>query len=345
MDVATLRQQLRKITPATVYLVLGTQHVLQEQARAAFNHLIPEEEKVMNVGSYDMETTPVATAIDDASSAPFFGERRLVMIDKPYFLTGEHHAGGPDHDIAGLQDYLKHPQPSTVLVFFAPYEKLDGRKSVVKQLKKIAVNVSAAPLNEVDARAAVAKRFNEDGYDVDNQAMTELVKRTNADYGLMSANIEKLELLGYQEHRITAEDVDGIVPQTLDDNVFDLVNAVLARNQERALSLYQQLLASQEPPLRINAILVGQFRLLMQVKILSSRGLTQGTLASKLGVHPYRVKLGLRTVRRFSLHNLEDAFLGLVRIEQALKTTNRDPEMLFQLFMLQYGQHRQIKAN
>lgn len=344
MDVATLRQQLRKATPATVYLVLGTQQVLQEQARAAFNHLIPEEEKVMNVGSYDMETTPVATAIDDASSAPFFGQRRLVMIDKPYFLTGERHAGGPDHDLASLLAYLKHPQPSTVLVFFAPYEKLDGRKALVKQLKRSAVNVSAAPLNEVEARSAIQNQFKGDGYEIDQQALTELVKRTNADYGLMSANVEKLELLAYKNRQVTADQVAGIVPQTLDDNVFDLVNAVLSKNQERALSLYQQLLASQEPPLRINAVLVGQFRLLMQVKILSTHGLSQGTLASKLGVHPYRVKLGLRTVRRFSLDSLEDAFLGLVRIELALKTTNRDPELLFQLFMLQYCQQRQISA-
>lgn len=341
MDVATLRQQLKKATPATIYLVLGTQHVLQEQARAAFSHLIPAEEKVMNVGSYDMETTPVATAIDDAASAPFFGERRLVMVDKPYFLTGERHPGGPDHDLKALLNYLKHPQPTTVLVFFAPYEKLDGRKALVKQLKKVAVNVSAAPLNESSARSAIKSRLDGDGYEIDPAAMTELIKRTNADFGLMSANVEKLELLAYQDREITVEQVQGIVPQTLDDNVFDLVNAVLAKNQEQALSLYQQLLSNQEPPLRINAVLVGQFRLLMQVKILSARGLSQGTLASRLSVHPYRVKLALRTVRRFSLTNLEDAFLGLLKIEEALKTTNRDPALLFQLFMLRYS-HSQV---
>ena len=88
MDVATLRTQLKNAHPAPLYLVLGTQQVLLDQARAAFLALVPEAERVMNVGSYDLEETDLATALDDAQSAPFFGERRLVLLNKPAFLTG-----------------------------------------------------------------------------------------------------------------------------------------------------------------------------------------------------------------------------------------------------------------
>ena len=89
MDITELSQQLKKASPAPIYLVLGTQQALQQQALDQFLALIPASEQVMNVCRYDMETTPVATALDDAMSAPFFGERRLVVINKPYFLTGE----------------------------------------------------------------------------------------------------------------------------------------------------------------------------------------------------------------------------------------------------------------
>ena len=98
MDVATLRQQLSSQTPAMIYVILGTQGILQQQARDAFMNLIPEVERVMNVGSYDMETTPLSVALDDAMSAPFFGERRLVLINKPYFLTGNPAKVKVNHD-------------------------------------------------------------------------------------------------------------------------------------------------------------------------------------------------------------------------------------------------------
>lgn len=337
MDVATLRQQLNGQAPAMVYVVLGTQGILQQQARDAFMGLIPEAERVMNVGSYDMETTPLATAIDDAMSAPFFGERRLVLINKPYFLAGSPAKVKVNHDLDALKSYLEHPEPSTVLVLMAPYEKLDNRKGLVKELKKVAVEVSAAPLSEQDARHQVEQQLLSDGYRLANGAMDELVRRTNADYGLMVANLKKLELLAYQTKQISQGDVIGLVPQSLDENVFDLITAVLKRDQAQALDIYQQLLETNHEPLQLNALLVGQFRLLIQIKVLSSRGLSQGTLASRLKVHPYRVKIGMQTARHFQMNDLVRAYLGLIRCEKALKTTARDPELLFQLFMLQFA--------
>ena len=325
MDVATLRQQLNGQAPAMVYVVLGTQGILQQQARDAFMGLIPEAERVMNVGSYD------------AMSAPFFGERRLVLINKPYFLTGSPAKVKVNHDLDALKSYLEHPEPSTVLVLMAPYEKLDNRKGLVKELKKVAVEVSAAPLSEQDARHQVEQQLLSDGYRLANGAMDELVSRTNADYGLMVANLKKLELLAYQTKQISQGDVIGLVPQSLDENVFDLITAVLKRDQAHTLDIYQQLLETNHEPLQLNALLVGQFRLLIQIKVLSSRGLSQGTLASQLKVHPYRVKIGMQTARRFQMNDLVRAYLGLIRCEKALKTTARDPELLFQLFMLQFA--------
>lgn len=342
MDVAALKEQLSKKTPTMIYLALGTQQVLLQQVREAFIGLIPPEERVMNIGSYDMETTPLAVALDDAMSTPFFGEHRLVIINKPYFFSSEKGPAKMDHDLDALSNYLQHPEPSTVLVFLAPYEKLDGRKKIVKELKKNAVLIDTSPLNEQAARKQIAASLTADGYVIDPAAMDELVQRTNADYELMTANLDKLKLLTYKEKNITAENVRALVPQSLDENVFDLVNAVLKHEQVRSLDLYDQLIAGEQPPLKINAVLISQFRLLLQIKILSSRGLSQGTLAQKLNVHPYRVKLGLQTVRHFSLSALENAYLGLINIEKALKTTQREPRLLFQLFMLQYGQ--QAKA-
>src|SRR5699024_8786856 len=271
-----------------IYLALGTQQVLLQRVREMFINLIPKEERVMNVGRYDMETTPLAVALDDAIAAPFFGERRLVLINKPYFFTGEKGPAKIEHDLKSLSNYLQQPEPSTILVFLAPYEKLDGRKKNVKELKKVAVTVDTAPLDEAHARQQVRAELTSDQYTIDETAIDELVQRTNADYELMNANLSKLKLLTYQDRHITQQAVKELVPQSLDENVFDLVNAVLKHDQPRSIDLYDQLIAGQQPPLRINAVLISQFRLLLQIKILSSRGLSQGSLAQKLKVHPYR---------------------------------------------------------
>lgn len=338
MDAVTLEQQLNNAPAAPVYLVLGTQTVIMNQVKEAFLKLIPDEERVMNVGSYDLEEEGLDQALDDAMAAPFFGEKRLVFLNQPAFLTTNGGRQKVKQNPELLQKYLEHPQPSTVMVILAPYDKLDGRKAVVKQLNKSAVQVDAQPLTEQAAKQAVENQALAAGFHFGDGALDELVERTNADYSLMVANVQKLKLLNYDTQEISRESVEELVPQTLDSNVFDLVTAVLNRKQDAALELYRQLLESQQQPLQINAVLVSQFRLLLQTKILNARGLSQGTLANKLSVHPYRVKLALQTVKNFSLTDLMNAYLGLIRCEKALKTTSRSPELLFQLFMLQYSQ-------
>ena len=101
MDVTELVKQLKEKTPALVYLVLGTQQVLQGKTLTAFLSLIPEEQQVMNVGRYDMEVTPVASALDDAVSAidalpaskvekvsGFITTPPYGVTDQPDFLNG-----------------------------------------------------------------------------------------------------------------------------------------------------------------------------------------------------------------------------------------------------------------
>lgn len=343
MDVDTLTDKIKQNKIDTVYLVLGTQDQLRQKAKQTLLTLIPPEEQVMNVGSYDMEVTPLAVALDDASSAPFFGERRLVLINKPYFLTGETKSSKIQHDVDALQVYLEHPQPETVLVFLAPYEKLDGRKKVVKQLKKVAQEVDAGPLKEGPARQKIMNQIEQDGYQIQPVAMEELVQRTNADYSLMSAAVNKLELYSLTDKVISQDAVIGLVTQSLDQNVFDLVNAVLKRDQSQAIQHYSDLTAENEQPIKINAILVSQFRLLIQVKILAQSGTSQGVIASQLKVHPYRVKLAMQTVRQFNLAQLEQAYLGLIENETKLKTTSQSPQLLFELFMLQYNHYLKAK--
>ena len=79
MDALTLEKQLKNAPAAPVYLVLGTQSAIINNVKESFAKLIPSAERVMNVGSYDLEEEGLDEALDDAMSAPFFGEKRLVF--------------------------------------------------------------------------------------------------------------------------------------------------------------------------------------------------------------------------------------------------------------------------
>ncbi len=116
MNYSQLMQQLNKGTTNPVYLILGDQEYLSQQIKDAFVQIIPDSERSMNIGNYDMEDTTISAAVEDAISVPFFGERRLVMVNRPYFLTGMRTKSKVEQNIDDFLEYLKHPEESTIMV-------------------------------------------------------------------------------------------------------------------------------------------------------------------------------------------------------------------------------------
>lgn len=337
MNFNQLKTDLKNSKMAPIYLILGEQTYLADQIKNLFINSIPEEERSMNVGSYDMEDTTIGEALNDANSISFFGDKRLVMINRPYFLTGNHPKNKLDQSIDNFMAYLKQPQETTTMVIFAPYSKLDARKKVTKLLNQVAEVVEINKLNENQIKAVVVQELNEKQYEITNEAMDALLQATNFDLTEIMNALTNLFLYHATDKKINLLSVDRLVSRSMEQNVFELVNLVLEKNVSKALQVYQELLANKEDPLKVNAVLIQQFRLLMQVMILSSHGYSQGTLASSLKVHPYRIKLALQSIKNLDYEDLKNGYLGLVQIEENLKSTQRSPEILFELFLFKFN--------
>lgn len=334
MKVNELLKQLNSSTIAPVYLVIGDEEFQTQKIRNAFLNLIPHEERQFNVGQYDMEEVSLSTALDDALSVPFFGEKRLVMVNNPFFLTADNKKTKVEHDLNGLIQYINYPQQSSILVIFATYEKLDERKKIVKELKNNAVVIDNQKLSEKDVKLTILKTLENEQFKIEDRALESLLEKTNSNLTLAMKELTKLKIATNQTKLITFNQVQQLVPVSLEQNVFDLVDLVMKHQVSQALQMYHELIQQKEEPLKINAILLGQFRLLLQVKILRNNGYAQGSIASMLKIHPYRIKLAMRKVNQFQLLDLKSAYLGLVDNEQKMKSTNQDPELLFQLFLL-----------
>ncbi|WP_317911985.1 DNA polymerase III subunit delta [Carnobacterium maltaromaticum] len=333
--------EMAKITKgqfSPVYLFLGTESYLADSAKQTLiQATLAEDERDLNFGIYDMEEVPVGVALDDAESVPFFGDKRLVIMDRPNFFTAEKSKQKIDHDLVWLENYLKNPPDFTILAFFAPYEKLDERKKITKLLKKTATVVEVNTLSEKEVRHFLKDTIANEGYTMTPEAFELFIQLTDAKLSTAMSELPKLLLFSSDTKQITKSAVNDLVAKSLEQNIFALVEYVLKRQTANALSLYQDLLLQKEDPIKINAILMTQFRLLLQVKFLEKKGYQQGDSAGMLKVHPYRVKLAIQQARKFSEKVLISAFEGLVDAEYRLKTGQGDKEMQFELFVLQFA--------
>ncbi|MGX7418550.1 DNA polymerase III subunit delta [Carnobacterium gallinarum] len=338
MNYATEMAKINKGQLAPVYLFLGTESYLAESARHdLIKAVLSEDEMDLNFGAYDMEEVPVGVALDDAESVPFFGDKRLVIMDRPTFFTAEKNKQKFEHDLVWLENYLTNPPDFTVLAFFAPYEKLDERKKITKLVKKVATVIEVNTLSEKEVRHFLKDLIANEGYQITPEAFELLIQLTDAKLSTAMSELPKLFLFGSDTKQITKPAVNELVAKSLEQNIFALVEYVLKKRVAEALTLYQDLLLQKEDPIKINAILMTQFRLLVQVKFLEKKGYQQGDIAGMLKVHPYRVKLAIQQARKFSEQTLITAFDGLVEAEYRLKTGQGNKEMQFELFVLQFS--------
>ena len=341
VEIMNYTAEMAKITKgqfSPVYLFLGTESYLADSAKQTLiQATLAEDERDLNFGIYDMEEVPVGVALDDAESVPFFGDKRLVIMDRPNFFTAEKSKQKIDHDLVWLENYLKNPPDFTILAFFAPYEKLDERKKITKLLKKTATVIEVNTLSEKEVRHFLKDTIANEGYTMTPEAFELFIQLTDAKLSTAMSELPKLLLFSSDTKQITKSAVNDLVAKSLEQNIFALVEYVLKRQTANALSLYQDLLLQKEDPIKINAILMTQFRLLLQVKFLEKKGYQQGDSAGMLKVHPYRVKLAIQQARKFSEKVLVSAFVGLVDAEYRLKTGQGDKEMQFELFVLQFA--------
>ncbi|WP_226667331.1 DNA polymerase III subunit delta [Metabacillus litoralis] len=328
-------KDIKKKNLAPAYLLIGKEaFLMQETVQHIIQAGVLEEEMDFNLSIYDMEETSIETAIEDAETLPFMGERRVVIIKNPVFLTSEKKKEKVEHKIEKLEQYINSPAPYTVLVFMAPYEKLDERKKVTKLLKKQTKVIEMNSLSESDTKNWMMNLAEQDNVTLQKDAMEELLMLTAGDLMTIHQELNKLSTYVGENGTITSETVKLLVARTLEQNIFDLIEHVIHKRSKQALQIFYDLLKNNEEPIKILSLLVTQFRLILHVKELASTGYGQQQIANTVKVHPFRVKLALQQARLFSSDELAYLLIQLAEADYEMKTGKKDKQLLLELFLL-----------
>lgn len=320
----------------SVYLLYGTEaFLINETKQLLIEHVLDEEEKDFNLSVYDLEETPIEAALEDAETFPFMGEKRLVILQNPAFLTSEKTKGKVEHNLGKLEEYLSQPAPYSIVVFSAPYEKLDERKKITKELKRKAAVIEAKKLSEQELVSWVKERAALSGVEIDKDAIELLLSLAGTNLFMLTSEIDKLALYAGENRSINKEIVDRLTARSLEQNIFSLVDKVVRRNVEGALRIYYDLLKQNEEPIKILSVITGQFRLIYQVKELSRKGYGQQQIAGSLKIHPFRVKLAAGQAGSFSDEELMRIIKLLADTDYQMKTGGMRKEMLIEMILFQ----------
>lgn len=293
----------------------------------------------LNFAYFDMKEVNYKSLELELVSLPFFADEKIVILDHFLDITTAKKRYLSDDELKSFEDYLENPLPSSKLVVFAE-GKLDSKRRLVKLLKRDAKVFEAIEPKEQEIRAYFQKWAQELGLTFAGKSFEQLLIKSGFQFSEIQKNI--LFLQAYKDNGdITEEDIVEAIPKTLQDNIFDLTQLILTKKIDQARDLVKDLTLQGEDEIKLIAIMLGQFRLYTQVKILQESGQTESQMVSSLGQYlgrnpnPYQIKFALRDTRGLSLNFLQDSIRYLIQADYQIKTGVYEKGYLFEKALLQ----------
>ena len=317
-----------------IYTILGEQTVLCEKK---INDLLTKHQiESFDVVSYDMKEATIQEALFDLQTVAFLSNKKAVIVRNPSFLTGKEGKGDPAHDLNAFINFLEHPVTENILIVYAPYEKLDERKKVVKILRKQSEVFTFETYSEQSLKQWAEKKLKAEGIECHPKAIELLIKLTHAKIDVLYHEIEKIYLyfIDQPSKILSVEVVELLVARQLEDNVFLLTDALIQRKIKEAYLIYEDLMTQNEEPFKLLILIANQFRLMSQVIGLSKQGYRETDIAKTLNVHPYRVKLIHGQSHRFEQETIAKYLYQLADIDYKIKSGVLQKELALEMFIL-----------
>jgi DNA polymerase-3 subunit delta len=185
------------------------------------------------------------------------------------------------HDYQAFLALIDELPDSSVLVFVDRVVK--SSNPLLKELFPLGKVKTFPLLRNEKLRRWMNKRIKKEGSTISPQALDLLSRMVGSNLWIMSSEISKLVSYALNR-RIEEEDVKTVVGYSQQENVFNMVDAILESRVSQAQRAIQQLLQMGMAPSYLLFMLARQARLLVQVKELIKKGKTEFEIKNKLGL-------------------------------------------------------------
>ncbi|MBQ7105680.1 MAG: DNA polymerase III subunit delta [Bacilli bacterium] len=274
---------------------------------------------------YDLSNTLIEDVIEDLDTYNFLVEKKVIVCDNAWFLTGSKTRGMIEQNVDSFTKYLNNPSSENILILIC--DKLDERKSIVKLLKEKATFID----NEISINKIIKSRLED--FKMEDYVIKYFIEYCGNDNEKILNELEKLKCYKYSDKIITYDDIDSIVLKTFNDNVFSLIDAIMNKNKKKAIKLYEDLLNNGEDINKILSLLADQFRMIYNGKILLKEyNNNYKEVASILDIHPYRFQKSIESSYNYSLKDVLKYLEMIDDIEIDIKT-GKSTIVAFEMFI------------
>lgn len=260
--------------------------------------------------------------MEAVNTIPFFGSRRLVLLDGAGELTARL---GPTEEEA-LRKYLASPTPTTTLVMlFDATDRKKWRDKYAKWAREIKDQghfVDCKSIYENQIPGWVKRIASYKGIELSSEAVEYLSGHMSTDIQSIYSELEKLEVHAVKGRTLTLEDVQHLVGDRRQSDIFAFQHHLGKGEVADALLMLDKLLMEGEEGPRVLNRMFHYFRQLLLIKELDERGEASPAAVSKItNNRSAKINQGfIEESRRFSKDELLNIFPRLLQTDTEMKT-------------------------
>lgn len=304
-----------------IQVLVGNNALLIKQATKEIRQAFIAEHGDMALEQVDGEDLTPGKLEETLQALPFLTAKRMVVLRNV----------SAQKDVAErLQDIWENiPETTDVLVIeSAPDKRTAFYKFLLKQ-----DNVQKC--DELDEQGLAQWLVNA-AKDMDAELPLSdarfLVQRVGNNQQLLQHELEKLALY---DRTVSRQNIELLTERSPQSSTFDLLDAAMNGQQEKASQLYAEQRAQREEPQKILGLIAWQLHILALVK--AGEGRDPATIAKEAKLNPYVVRKTQGLARRLSMGQIKDWVRRTRQLDVSLKSEPINADDALQELLLTFS--------
>ena len=281
MNYSEIIQNIRSKSYHPVYFVYGEESYYIDRIAEEFEKGILEEaQKEFNLSIFYGGEVAIDLLITSLRRFPMAAEHQVVILKEAQRMI----------NFEKLSVYLENPQPSTLFLICYKAKSPDKRKTFTKLLLDKSIHCDSPKLYENQIPAWINNYLGEKEFQIKPAACALLTEYLGNDLMKITNELGKLIINIEKGSTITEELIEKYIGISRDYNVFELHNALGARDHNKAFRIVNYFSANPKagPFVLTIGAMYAYFSKIFNFHHLQDR--SPRSIAQKLGVNPYFVK-------------------------------------------------------
>jgi len=242
----------RKLRAA--YVFVGDEAFFRKRFRdAILEHLVPADLRDFSLFEFDLGENDVAEILDRARTPSLMAPFQVFFVRGVKNLFGR---GSNEEKLAAIEEYCKNPNPDALIVFVADHISIpadvrkmemqdkDRYQRIRETMGQYCGIVELARVEEGEAVRWISDfcASRSEPVKIETDGARELVDALGGDMMMISNELEKLMLYVGAKNRITLGDVETMVLAAKQRSLYELTDAISAKERVRALEILDAML-------------------------------------------------------------------------------------------------------